>query len=468
MTKAFDIGFGEIKNELSLDSLPITGEIPSWLSGDLLRNGPGSFQIGDDYYNHWFDGFAMLHRFTFNNGVVSYQNKYLECNAYKKAIEQNKIVYSEFATDPCYTVFDRFKAIFNPNLTDSAKVSIDRIGEKVLALNETSMQVEFDPKTLKSLGVFNYDKLPSRHITTVHPHFDRYTNKSYNITTRFNRVSHYRILEVEKHQNPVLIASIPTHQIAYMHSFGMSKNYFILTEFPYQVNPLKFMFSGKPFIENFKWQPGKGTNFHIVDRRNGKKVAALNAEAFFAFHHVNAFEKNGNIFVDILAYDDTDVIEAFYLDRIKNEEKALPAGEFRRYKIDLNDLSISHEVIGSEQIELVRFNYDRFNMDGNYRYVYGVGVNKNKPQSFYNQLVRIDLQKNQTDTWYQEGLYPGEPIFVAKPESKKENEGVLLSVVLNEENENSFLLVLDSETFKEIGRAEVPQPILFGYHGCYI
>ncbi|HBH48483.1 MAG TPA: hypothetical protein DDX98_07575, partial [Bacteroidales bacterium] len=44
---------------------------------------------------------------------------------------------------------------------------------------------------------------------------------------------------------------------------------------------------------------------------------------------------------------------------------------------------------------------------------------------------------------------------------------VLLSVVLNEEKQTSFLLILDAATLKEIGRAEVTHPILFGYHGKY-
>jgi carotenoid cleavage dioxygenase-like enzyme len=32
---------------------------------------------------------------------------------------------------------------------------------------------------------------------------------------------------------------------------------------------------------------------------------------------------------------------------------------------------------------------------------------------------------------------------------------------------NSFLLILDARSFEEIARAEVPQPILHGYHGQY-
>lgn len=43
----------------------------------------------------------------------------------------------------------------------------------------------------------------------------------------------------------------------------------------------------------------------------------------------------------------------------------------------------------------------------------------------------------------------------------------VLSVVLNAQKGNSFLLVLDAHTFEEIGRAEVPHSIPFGLHGQY-
>jgi beta,beta-carotene 9',10'-dioxygenase len=467
MTKAFDIGFGKTDIEVSIDNLPIQGHIPNWVKGDLIRNGPGTFRVGSEQYKHWFDGLAMSHRFSFENGQVSYQNKFLDCNAYQDAITKNKITYAEFATNPKSTFLTRIKSIFKSPMTDSAKVSVAKIGQKMLALSETPMQIKFDPKTLTSLGAFNYDSKVGRHVTTVHPHYDQIRNKSYNITTRFNRVSRYRILEIVESRKPKLICSIPTQEISYMHSFAMSKNYFTITEFPFRVNPLKIVLSGKPFIENYSWYPDRGTVFHVVDRTSNKRIARLKADSFFAFHHINSFEKDGLLFIDILAYRDADVVKAFYLDTIKKDEGLLPLGEFRRYRVDLAKKSIDYEAMGGDLMELPVFDHANYNMQGNYRYVYGVGIKKDKPQSFYNQLVKLDIEEKSIKTWYEPGCYPGEGVFVGNPEQKAEDDGVLLSVVLNEEKQTSFLLILDAATLKEIGRAEVTHPILFGYHGKY-
>jgi carotenoid cleavage dioxygenase-like enzyme len=37
------LGFTTLENEVVLDSLIVSGEIPSWLSGTLIRNGPAMF-----------------------------------------------------------------------------------------------------------------------------------------------------------------------------------------------------------------------------------------------------------------------------------------------------------------------------------------------------------------------------------------------------------------------------------------
>ena len=68
----------------------------------------------------------------------------------------------------------------------------------------------------------------------------------------------------------------------------------------------------------------------------------------------------------------------------------------------------------------------------------------------------------------QEDCYPGEPVFVPQPGRQAEDDGVILSVVLDAKRGTSFLLVLNAATFEEIARAEIPQPVLIGYHGMYL
>lgn len=40
----------------------VHGSIPKWLTGSLLRNGPGSLNVGNMQYHHLFDSAALLHK----------------------------------------------------------------------------------------------------------------------------------------------------------------------------------------------------------------------------------------------------------------------------------------------------------------------------------------------------------------------------------------------------------------------
>jgi beta,beta-carotene 9',10'-dioxygenase len=60
---------------------------------------------------------------------------------------------------------------------------------------------------------------------------------------------------------------------------------------------------------------------------------------------------------------------------------------------------------------------------------------------------------------------PGEPVFVPPPNGADHLEGVIVSVVLDGKRGRSFLLVLDAQSFEEVGRAFAPHVIPFGFHG---
>ena len=63
-------GFETLEDEITVDGLPVQGELPSWLRGSLIRTGPARFEANGRSLNHWFDGQAMLHRFSFSDGAV--------------------------------------------------------------------------------------------------------------------------------------------------------------------------------------------------------------------------------------------------------------------------------------------------------------------------------------------------------------------------------------------------------------
>ena len=81
--------------------------------------------------------------------------------------------------------------------------------------------------------------------------------------------------------------------------------------------------------------------------------------------------------------------------------------------------------------------------------------------------MKIDLSDGSTRTWHDPGTTRAKGVFVGRPGRSDEDDGVILSVVLDAEQGTSYLLVLDARTFTEVARAGLPHPVLFGYHGQF-
>src|SRR3954447_11198042 len=263
-------GLESLSDEVRVDSLPVTGELPAWLTGSLVRTGPAKFEVGDRTMNHWFDGLAMLHRFGIEDGSVSYANRFLEGNSYRAAKHKGEITYSEFATDPCRSLFQRVTSMFSPKLSDNANVNLVQLGERFIAMTETPIPVEFDAETLETAGVA-YD-VPGV-LTTAHPHLDRATKGMLNYAAKLGPRSSYRFFLLPPDaETPRVIATQPVRRPAYMHSFGLTPRWLVLAEFPYVVNPPSLALSGRPYIENYRWKPELGTWFHLFDRVTGEST----------------------------------------------------------------------------------------------------------------------------------------------------------------------------------------------------
>ncbi|MFB6099341.1 MAG: carotenoid oxygenase family protein [Salinibacter sp.] len=458
-------GFETLDHEIHEPALPGEGDLPDWLSGTLIRNGPGQFEVGNREYNHWFDGLAMLHAFRVQDGRVSYRNRFLETQSWQEAMEAGEIARSEFATDPCRTLFGRVMSVFNPKPTDNASINVARLDDAYVALTETPIPVAFDPETLETAGVVDYEDDLDAPMSTAHPLVEPETGRTITYLTEFGRQCRYHIAGIPPGtRSREVLASVEVDTPSYMHSFGMTERYVVLTEWPIVVDPLDLLLRGKPFIENFEWTPERGTRFRVLRKSDGEEVATCTADAAFGFHHVNAFERGDEVVCDVVTYPDASIIDALSLDRLRSDDPTPGTGHLRRYQLPLTGGSVASTVQSGERLELPRIHEEAARAQP-YRYVYGVGTSDGG--DFTDQLVKIDVETGDAQIWREDGTYPGEPVFVPHPDGSAEDDGVVLSVVLDPEAERSFLLVLDAASFDERARAEVPHAIPFGFHGQF-
>lgn len=87
-------------------------------------------------------------------------------------------------------------------------------------------------------------------------------------------------------------------------------------------------------------------------------------------------------------------------------------------------------------------------------------------------LIKLDMSASSSDSpiakmWRKENHTPSEPIFVPRPGAEEEDDGVLLSVVLDEVKGRSSMVVVDAKEMKEVGRAEMEGVFPVGFHGVF-
>ncbi|XP_076472505.1 retinal Mueller cells isomerohydrolase-like [Babylonia areolata] len=498
----------------------IVGQIPEWLEGSLYRSGPGIFKIGDNVMKHLFDGFCVLHRFHVTRGgkKVTYTSRVLDTDTYVKSVKANRLVASQFGTyqapDPCKGILGRLMTFFKPKdpeeLTDNVAVNIVPHGDRLYALTETPWLVHVHPETLLKEGRENLTDRIAVHMSTAHPHFDPEGNM-YNLGTALNPPHNYNIVRIpppladspdaQAVAGAELLASLTSRwkfSIGYNHSFGMSRDHFVILEQPITMGSFKFLtrdWRKAATYENFKKHPKEELVFRVIRRSDNREVSAkYRAEAAFTFHFVNCFEDQSQLVVDFTGYRDLDVIDELYLRNLDREGYARSTAHFRRYVLPLSVdqvedgvnlvtltytkatavkrrdgtifLTPDYIIEGGVVMELPRINYKKVNAQ-KYRYVYGTRIFADNPK-----LVKLDLEEKKEYSWVPEdGWFTGEPVFVASPGATREDQGVVLSPVLaTREGLRSFLVILDAASFRELARAVAPQgvrmPVTF--HGSYV
>ena len=482
----YRLGFTNLMQEVSVDSILVVGNIPEWLSGTLFRNGPAQFTTQTSWVSNWFDGLAMVHAFSFNNGVISYSNRFLKSDDYRYVQKTGKMDYEGFAQDPCKSIFRQLFSFFVPAQKErmpNANVNIACYTNRLVALTETPLPIEFDSATLETLGVMRYTDSHAQvdiH-DTAHPQYDSVRQEHIGYFTQFGRHSTHNVFRIKDGSTRrEIIASIPTDKPSYMHSFFITERYAILTLLPLVVNPLALLFKKQSFIKNFSWQPALGTRLAVVDRINNKLYGIYKTAPFFAFHTVNAFEQDNSIVMDIVMYPDPSVInDAQFVKALAPwPSKKIPvtilpvdasrfdAGQLIRMTLNLSTEEVEVKKLFDQFVELPRINYDHYSTKP-YTYVYAYGK-KHSPMYVADVLFKINVTDGIALEWHEPHCYPGEPVFVAAPRKKSEDDGVVLSVVLDVQKGTSFLLVLDALTFKERARAWVPHHIPFGIHGLFL
>jgi beta,beta-carotene 9',10'-dioxygenase len=208
MNNKFKGGLETQSHEIVVEELTVEGNIPDWLVGSLIRNTPAQYEIGAQSYRHWFDGLAMLYSFTFENGRVSYRNRFIESKAHRENNETGEIKFSEFGTNRRQSLFSRLSTVFKtPLLGGNTNVNVARFGEQFVALTENHCQGCFGRHTLETIGTYDYEQTDAQ-LSTAHPQFDFARNLGITYAAKIGKSSEFR-----RYRIPLSVSGRATYKL---------------------------------------------------------------------------------------------------------------------------------------------------------------------------------------------------------------------------------------------------------------
>ncbi|KAF9911160.1 hypothetical protein BX616_010658, partial [Lobosporangium transversale] len=482
---------------------------------------------------HWFDGLAQIHRYEIQKGGrVSYRSRNTSDDLrerYKKAERVTGVTFCQ--RDPCKTIFQKFFTTFKTATLGGAPISgtdtnvaviptinfpgfkedpakrhksndgkTDSNVRNFVMNTDGNVLQELDPVTLEPIRLFTYgdidDSLKASNLAPAHPCVDPDTNEHYTVLLTFGPTSVYKVVQIREsmkgraHEPDLdILAEIKSPRPSYLHSFCMTKRYVVVAHWQcdFAAWGMSVLWYGNAW-ESFKaHDPTLKSSFYVVDRLRGRHVATFECDPFYAFHSINGFDDGDDI--------DHTVIGDYYIENLRNETHGKPTQQAKLRRYRLKDVTkqaslsaaspreqptpvpalIDFELDEAINFELPSINPSRYLR--NYRYTYGVNRSGLNRTLIYDRLIKVDLDKikngdqtNAAKFWMEDKCTPSEPVFVPTPNATEEDDGVLLSIVLDGGRRSGFMLVLNAQTMEEIARAEMPAGKIppHNFHGVFV
>ncbi len=526
-----ECGFDTSYEEHELVELVVKGQIPDYAAGVLYRTGPLGYKAKTDdgkiwEANHWFDGFSCVHRFQIDfpdaNGPakVQYRSRRTVDQFLEQVRREGKLDGLTFASkrDPCKSFYKKIMSMFIANQRPAENVgvtlSVNMPGggytkktekptisghtngiETLHAKTDAYILKKINPETLEPEGIAYQTSLHpdlKGPLSAAHAKSDPLTGDIYNFNAEPGYKTTYRVFRTSATTGKTDILATFNAKLAYLHSIFLTENYVIVCVWNSHITwaGISILYHQNIVDAIAPFDPKAKAMWYVVDRVNGKGiVATYESDPFFCFHTINAWEepnetdpKKTDIITELSLFENTDCIHRFFYDNLISSTKdtkykgqkrvsCLPMqSQFRLPCIEAGAASkkpLPAEALFKadkmQSLELGTINPSY--ITHRHRYTYGCA--DRLKSSFMDGLAKFDNVTQTSIFWETEGHTPGEPIFVADPEGKSEDDGVLLSVVLDGYKEKSYLLVLRAQDLTELGRAEMNGPMAFGFHGAY-
>jgi carotenoid cleavage dioxygenase len=451
-------------DEMSVEDLEVTGELPADLVGGYFRNGPNPvFQPKNRY--HPFDGDGMVHGVYFRDGKAAYRNRHVQTAALREERASGKSV-SPGVMGP----FDYSVSRFGIKDTSNTDI-LWYAGDLMTLWYNAGDPYRLDSQTLETRGHFDLQGRQQRRMS-AHSKVDWSTGEllffdygdeppfmTYGVADPNGRLLHEVDIDLPGPRLP--------------HDIGFTANYAILHDLPF-FHDMEVLRRHKYRVLTF--HRDIPTRFGIIPRRGqGSEVRWFECQPCYILHVTNCWEEGDWVVMDgcrsLNPMPDAQPGEgelASMLAYMRLEANAY------RWRFNLKTGEVREGDIDDLNTEFNKSNPIFHGVKSKYSYHQRIPLLHEGGHTLrFTGLVKYNNDTGQHTQWdYGPGVFGSEAVFAPKPgadRTSKEDDGYVTTLVTDSNNWQSHCLVFDATDVAQgpVARVKMPHRVPFGFHATW-
>ncbi|GLU45667.1 carotenoid oxygenase family protein [Nocardiopsis ansamitocini] len=468
--------FAPVDTEHTITDLAVTGEIPEFLDGRYLRNGPNPLSEVDPAAYHWFMGNGMVHGVRLRDGRAEwYRNRWIRTPDVARALGERPHGRTHRAG------LDQIGA--NTNVIAHAGTT--------LALVEGGAASYELTDELDTVGPCDFDgTLPGGY--TAHPKRDPATGELHAVSYFFGRGNRVRYSVIGADGRARRSVDIKVNGSPMMHDFSLTEKHVVFYDLPVTFDvdqalpatvprnlraPVKLVLSaligrvrvpdpvtarmtrggGSDLRLPYAWDPKYPARIGVMPRSGtSADVRWFEIEPCYVFHPLNAYDEGDGVVLDVVRHP-----KMFATDFTGPNEGG---PSLHRWTVDLGVGRVREERLDDRGQEFPRV--DERLVGKRHRYGYAVALVDGSGAESADAIIKHDFVRGTAQTRsFGAGRQPGEFVFAPSHPDAAEDEGVLMGFVYDAATQRSDLTLLDAATLETVGAVHLPDRVPSGFHG---
>ena len=436
----------------------VEGEIPAELQGAYFRTG-GDRQYPSLEEDIILNGDGMVSAFWFDDGHVSFRNRYVQTERLKAERAARRRLYGHYRNK--YTDDSSVSNLPNRDNTGNT-YAFEHHGE-LFMLREDSRPYRVDMETLDTLGEGQWGDLRSTALT-AHPKIDPVTGEwwSYGVFAGGEPTTDASLHVFDKDGKLVREQWFHTPFPGLSHDWGVTREHIVLPIMPLVASEARLR-QGKPYYEYDPDQPAKWG----VMPRDGEPASDMR---WFDVpgvmgHVMNAYSEGNKVIIDTPISPGN--CFSFFADKNgRFPEMPETITQMTRIVFDLSkndDEAVSMHPVAGALGDMPKID-DRFAMS---KYRTGYFALRDFPQMGVGQ---IDWETGELMVHELEGAAAQEPVFIPRSPDAAEGDGFVLTVVDRFADKTTELHILDGNDVSRpaIAKIKLPFAMPMAFHGCWV